>query len=132
MQTFKVNKNSWHYKMLATHAAFDMPKDFCTYWRLVAFVSAFLGLLIILGLGAVSGLVYILGYFVYIAIVAPIEAAKTMALLLAAAVIFSLTRLFKLFSKPRSTKTTEKQPSLLMAKYHSWKHKYCPAIEYIE
>lgn len=127
---FKVNKNSWHYKLLAKYDPVVWPQDFCTYWRSVILFLLFFLLLAIAVLAALGIIIYTLGSFVYIAIVAPLEAAKISAIVLTALAIVSLPfaaiRLSTSLTKPYK----QPSPSLLATKYHSWKHKYCPAIEY--
>jgi hypothetical protein len=91
----------------------------------VVLLLLFFLLLAIAGLAALGIVIYILGSFVYIAVVAPLEAVKIAAIILTALGIVSLP-----FATIRLTTKPYKQASLLATKYHSWKHKYCPAIEY--
>lgn len=136
MQTFKVNRSSWHYKMLEKHDSNPWPQDFCSYWRRVVFVGAILAFFATLGLAIAGGFLYLAGYWLYLAVVAPVEAAKIAVILLAilsfASLPWIVSAIVKRFRKSRSVNVKPVQPSLLMAKYHSWKHKYCPGIEYTE
>jgi hypothetical protein len=136
MQTFKVTRTSWHYKMLEKHDPNPWPQDFCSYWRRVVFVGGFISLLAALGLAIAGGLLFLVGYWLYLAVVAPIEAAKVAGILLAilsfASLPWVVSKLLKRFAKSRSVNAKPVQPSIFMAKYRSWKHKYCPGIEYTE
>jgi hypothetical protein len=93
-----------------------------------------IGFLISVGLLTVIGLVYVLGLFVYLAVMEPVAAAKIISLVLIALCLaffpWGMRKVTKKFAKAHKTDVENKQPSLLAAKYHSWKHKYCPAIEY--
>ena len=135
MQTFKVNKSSWHYKLLQKHDPNPWPQDFCTYWRRVVFISALMIMLSVLVLGVAIACLYILGTFVYIAFVAPLAAAKIAGIVLGilsfASLPWLVATIVKRITKSPSTNKPA-QSSLLMAKYRSWKHKYCPGIEYTE
>jgi hypothetical protein len=136
MQTFKVNRTSWHYKMLAKHDPNPWPQDFCSYWRRVLFVGAMLAFFATVGLVIAVGLLFLIGYWLYLAVVAPIEAVKIAGILLAilsfASLPWVVSKLLKRFAKSRSVNAKPVQPSIFMAKYRSWKHKYCPGIEYTE
>lgn len=134
MQTFKVSKNSWHYYLVAnTSSSYDMPTDFCSYWRRVVISALFLCLSVIALLVIFGLLLYALGAWLYLLIVSPTDAAIAAAsLFVVIAIITSPIWIGGLITKAiqRKSKDIEKQPSLVATRYKSWKHKYCPAIDY--
>lgn len=147
MDNFKVNENSWHYKLVFGKrwdmyhdryvAKSLMPNNFCAYWRAVVFAS----LPYIFGGFA---MLVALGMLVYVFVTNPYEAAMGFGgVLIAAAIIISLiigaSKIHERIKDKRSEKARailngekleEKQPGLLMTRILSWKKKICPAVEY--
>jgi len=133
MQVFKVSRSSWHYKV---YDQFDwsLPKDFCTYWRRVILGSLFLVGII----GFVCVLLFMLANLLYmlaLALIAnPVPILKLIGVVVAAfaGLAFTWWAAYKVNKKVFYGTDSDKQPSIVVAKYRSWKHKYCPAIEYTE
>lgn len=74
METFMVNKNSWHYKLVEESVTDKypyelrqkaMPKDFCSYWRRVMVESLKIGIIFSVAIAALVVVVGLLGYMIY-------------------------------------------------------------------
>jgi hypothetical protein len=126
LHTFKVATNSWHYKLLTKANRSYTPKDFCSYWREVVIVIVMCILFIFM-------LLPLVGFFIFWSVWSLIYEPMGILLLLGVMLIFICVSTFVgwLFARvDKSYDDEPKQPPLLATKYHSWKHKYCPAIEY--
>jgi preprotein translocase subunit Sss1 len=145
MEKFKVNKNSWHYKLVNEHVTdkypYDlrekaMPTNFCAYWRRVVIECMKNSIATILVVGSMLLVLGGLGYLIYLAFaVATIAdfAAFALVLLFFAALVYGmlLPDILRKRKIKQLEKGTDEQPSnIFVTKYKSWKGKYCPAIEY--
>lgn len=130
MNTFKPNKNSWHYRVLHWfHAGeWNMPRDFCSYWRHIVLLgvgAAFLAWVLAspivvwfmglpgsdeLGLRMIPFLVFCAGVFV--------------------AVLGGLAWAVVEIQERFPRKHSEKPDGLLKTRYKAWKSKYCPMVGY--
>lgn len=122
MQTFKVSKNSWHYKLLNIVKAVPYQQDFCSYWRAVLFVVFMLS-------AVITSILFITYIVIYLLVTAQIAVLKAVSV-----IIFCLLVAFipEILSNMNKHSYKPKKQSLIAAKYNSWKHKYCPNIEYEE
>ena len=127
MHSYKVYKNTWHYELVYSAYRFDdMPKDFCSYWRAV--VGCILAKTMLYGTMIVVVIVLILGLgaAIYYEPIQMLSLAMTVLISVGLGLLYTyFISLFKTKSQADS-----KQPSLLAAKYDSWKNRYCPSIEY--
>lgn len=131
MKPFKINRNSWHYKLNKnfvneTNMRYDWePKhnNFCSYWRATMFrvffvtiMSIGIGfLLIMLGVGAYNN---------------PLAAVGVIGSLLGFfVVIVGIAFVVDLFSN-RKKANADKPQSLFVQKYKAHKSKICPMVEY--
>lgn len=137
-----IERNSWHYKFMlnyTTRGAYDLPKDFCTYWRVlsiaIALYAALAGFLVycgvsfILFLGIVFGVIGAAGleWVQFGSGVVLITIIITVFLIL----IELISRGFKALQSNREPKVyTPKPTPLWKIKYRSWKGKYCPKLTY--
>lgn len=147
MKTFKPNTKSWHYKAVLEHAHyvqeysydfFDrdkpieefMPKDFCTYWRVVTanllrrFVNvAFVVLqwvIVVIGVILIGMLIHL-----FVTNVSPVVLILS---LLALVSVYFGGKWYNNRSKSKSEKHQE--DNIFKMKYRSWKDKYCAKVEY--
>lgn len=144
METFMVDKNSWHYKLVSEHVTdkypYDlrekaMPKDFCSYWRRVVIESLKIGVLIGVGvaalgvvLGGICFMIYsiffdfsgagfpFLVFFLFVGTVITILSAPDML----------RKRKINKLKENDSTQTN----NIFVQRYKAWKGKFCPAIQY--
>ena len=129
MEAFKVYKDSWHYKLITKADPYDLPKDFCAYWRKVVLLCTGLAL----GISLASIILFTAFYALVVDPIAVIATILIITLIYTAGSIVSRIILYFSDNKKVTTKiNSPKQPSLLMVKYRSWKQKYCPMVEYEE
>lgn len=134
MKAFKINRNSWHYKLnkhfFNTYAHTmefhwePKHKDFCSYWRATIYRMLTIVALII---GAIAGVI-IFGAAVYFHTVqtfSVIASVLVVAAIVAAGVILSE----KLENR---TKPKTKPESLLAQRYRAHKERICPIIEFTQ
>jgi hypothetical protein len=127
MKLFKINRNSWHYRMnkhFLNEYSYDMRNweyrrsNFCSYWRATVFrlVAAVVCAAIV-----ISFAISIVTAF----IIAPAQAGLTVLLIIA---VFSVLG----FITYLSNRPTANEPptSLLGQRYRAYKDKVCPMIEY--
>lgn len=128
MKPFKINRNSWHYK-LNKHFLQDANmhyywepnhNDFCSYWRATIFrlsVVAFFTSFLIFILAAIGFAVYTdpVGSLIVIGIIVGMFAA-------AVGIVW--------YSGNRKKK--EPSQSLIAQKYRAYKEKICPTVEFEE
>lgn len=125
MKPFKINRNSWHYK-LNYHFIRDSPmpyweqdhSDFCSYWRATifrliaaAFLTAFLAFLL-----------FGIGFAFYTNPISAIFAVGTIVAVFAACVGIVVYL--------DSRKKKEPSQSLIAQKYRAHKEKICPIVEF--
>lgn len=134
MKTFKVNKNSWHYRF-QEYVETDpyLRKDFCSYWR--GLVYAFLKVIwFMLSLAAIAILTLfmftIIGYLVFTFVYPDITwsfLTEVFATLLGGVIISTAIYItYKIAT--RETKNTE--ASIVATKYQSLKDRVCYKVEF--
>lgn len=145
MEKFKVNKHSWHYKLVDEHVVdkypYDlrekaMPTNFCAYWRRVAIESMKHGLLILILVASVLFILGGVGYLIYfsftVATLTDFAAFGLIALFIATVALITwlpdMIRNRKI--KQLEQGIENRHSNIFVTKYNSWKGKYCPAIEY--
>jgi len=135
MKKFKINRDSWHYKINtcqfnmfesedykkaltkdweATHA------DFCSYWR-----ATITKLIVAKGLTMFA---LLLLYILATNIVASLVLAVIIAF--AVGIAWAIARADEYTTNKITKVKTNTQPSLLKQKYLAWKHNYCPLVEF--
>lgn len=145
MHTFKVKRDSWHYRFLTSsfggdHYQYEIERwNFCKYWRTLVFQVLqilFFGaaaLFLTVGVGAsflietigmertiwLPFLSLVVGLFFYVVFF-------ILVILIVAPIMFIAEK-----RNARESKSRNKvyEPGLLMVKYRSWKEKFCPDIE---
>ena len=136
MKPFKVNRDSWHYKLnkyffnAYGDNEFYMknrwePKhnNFCAYWRVTFFRLVWATIL-------VTGILGILSTLFIAAMANPAGAALGFGLVIA---IFGF-----FFGGPylgdviKNRKPSDKPDSIFVAKYKSYKSKVCPSVEFLK
>lgn len=131
MKPFKINRNSWHYKLNKNfsngqnmHYEWE-PKhnNFCSYWRATMFRMLFAA---ILSLGCI-GILSMLGSVVYNDPVKSLFVVGSVIGLFATIIGIAMTANF--FSN-RKKANANKPDSLFMQKYKAHKAKICPMVEY--
>lgn len=143
MKPFKINRNSWHYKLNAKFLNGYGPNDylmqerwepkhnnFCAYWRVTM-----LRLLLAVGLAIILATVgwmllsvmYSIGWLLYTDPILTLKALGMVVIIVAIAVgtIKSIVSI----SARRSNKPV-KNPSLFAQRYRVYKEKVCPMVEY--
>jgi lipopolysaccharide/colanic/teichoic acid biosynthesis glycosyltransferase len=134
MKPFKINRNSWHYKLNQNffndrqyymESWEDKHNNFCSYWRVTMFRSVF----------ALAGAVFIL--LVLSMIGAGIYQDPLKALIIIGSTVGLFSAVFGIFlfsmylDERKSKRKSEDIPdSLFVAKYKSYKSKVCPMVEY--
>lgn len=132
MDTFIVNKTSWHYRFLLCTGVmyYDLRRrdNFCAYWRLVVWK------LFVATIGALAGILLI-GLLVYALYVNPwaVGTVALQVLLFITGIILSIAFWEYLEHKLKNFNDSAKSgenTSLLATKYRSLKDKVCPSVEY--
>ena len=129
MKPFKINRNSWHYKMNKNFLNADSMEytweskhnNFCSYWR-----ATILRMLCTLVVGLLLASTFtMLGYLVY---------AQPLAFLIAIGFVVGLLGIVAAvhFFSNRKYVKADKPDSLFMQKYKAHKLKICPMVEYDE
>ena len=142
--TFKVNKTSWHYKLVNEHVIdkypYDlrdkaMPKDFCSYWRRVVIESLkFVGMVVV-GVAALGVVLGGFGFMIY-SIFFDFSGAgfPFLVFFLAAGAVFIVLSLPDMLRKRKINKLKANEPTqttnIFVQQYKAWKGKFCPSIEY--
>jgi hypothetical protein len=134
MKPFRINRNSWHYKLnrrMALHGDSQYymedewePKysNFCSYWRTTTFKLVWLSIVTF----GIIGLFYTLAMAIY---TNPILALKITGALIAVNVsIIAFVFLFAGISK--MNETVAKSNSLFVQKYRAQKSKICTDVEF--
>ena len=130
MQTFKVNRSSWHFRLVAQYNISEVPKDFCSYWRYVVFAVLFKIAYFAMLAALASAILFGIGSWLYLLYLDPVSGFISLGVLATALTIPLVITAIANYIRKRKPSENNKQPSIFAAKYHSWKHKYCPAIEY--
>lgn len=120
MNSYIINKDSWHYKMVSKNRQWDMidydgPKDFCSYWSLVmadilyySFIAFGVGLILLF-----TGMAFYAN---------PIFTGVYIG--------GSLAIFFGTFGLLTYYSNRSKGESIFAMKYRSWKDKVCNRVEY--
>lgn len=143
-QTFKVNKTSWHYKLVDEHVTdkypYDfrdkaMPKDFCSYWRRVVLESLkFVGMIGV-GVAALGVVLGGIGFMIYSIFFDFSGAGLTfLVLFLVIGTGLTITSVPEMLRKRKINKLKANEPTqttnIFVQRYKAWKGKFCPSIEY--
>ncbi len=131
MQTFKINRNSWHYKMNRMfwneHEHHMEPwerkhANFCAYWRATMFRM--------LGLALVSS--FLIGFGVMLSIAAVMNPATAGYTVLGIILFFGTIIGFALGHEYlQEYKEKNPEPKTLIGKqYAAYKSKICPSVEF--
>lgn len=137
MKDFKINRNSWHYKLNKNFFNEDGVTDyrmqmywepkvnnFCAYWRATLFRFIFASLL----LAGIITCVFVVGVLV---ISNPIKALIIVASIVgvvAAVIAF----VFLMITGDKAKKRFEKSDGLVATKIKTYKSKICPSVIYEE
>jgi hypothetical protein len=131
MKPFKINRNSWHYKLNKnffndSHMQYDWePKhnNFCSYWRATMF-RVFFATILSIGVGCILTMMGVGAYN------DPLGAAFVVGSILGLlATIVGIAATCAFFSN-RKKANADKPDSLFMQKYKAHKSKICPMVEY--
>jgi ABC-type lipoprotein release transport system permease subunit len=127
MKPFKINRNSWHYRMnqrFLNEYSYDMRNweyrrnNFCSYWRATAIrlVALVVCAVIVMSFAIATVMAFI---------IAPAKVGLTVLVIVA---VFSVLG----FITYLSNRPTSNEPptSLLAQRYRAYKDKVCPMIEY--
>jgi hypothetical protein len=144
MKPFKINRNSWHYKLNKFFIEYEEPinhweanalarwearhTNFCSYWRatiiksIVATLLAAIGIIILTALG-----ISIYENFIEFA-TAIILVATTVTVIFggSALIRYSIDR----FKNRSAAETPQKPEGLFAQRYRAYKSRICPMIEY--
>jgi hypothetical protein len=131
MKPFKINRNSWHYKLNKnffneSNMQYDWePKhnNFCSYWRATMFRVLFVTILAI----GVGGLLTMLGVVAYLE---PLRFAIVVGSVLGLIVTIFGIAVIAVFIDHRKKANADKPDSLFVQKYKAHKSKICPMVEY--
>lgn len=133
MKAFKINRNSWHYK-LNRHFFSDgglsnvsmqnhwepRHSDFCSYWRATIFRLIAAAILVVIAFFALSGI----GIAAYMH---PYETLKVVAgIIIFFGVVIGVIAAMVYFDKSKK----KMEQSLFVQKYRAHKSKICPMVEY--
>jgi hypothetical protein len=132
MKPFKINRNSWHYKLnqnFWNDHLYDMEpwedkhNNFCSYWRVTMFRLVFASAATVF----ILLMLFVIGSVIY---QNPLEAlisiSSAVGLFLALAGIFA----FSMYLDERKRKNEDIPDSIFVAKLKSYKSKICPSVEY--
>lgn len=137
MKTFKVNRNSWHYRFQDTMETDPrLRKDFCSYWRglVYAFLKVvwlMLGLVVITitTLFVLNGIGVLVFLLVYPDITWTSLNAVSATLLGGGIISIALYIWYKIATREKKN-AENKQLSIVATKYRSWKDKVCYKVEF--
>ena len=134
MKPFKINRNSWHYKLNQNffndrqyymESWEDKHNNFCSYWRVTMFRSVF----------ALAAATFI--FAVSVMIGAGIYQDPLKALIIVGSVVGIFSAVGGIFAfsmylddRKRKRNYEDIPDSLFVAKYKSYKSKVCPSVEY--
>jgi hypothetical protein len=131
MKPFKINRNSWHYKLNKNffndsnmqYGWEPKHNNFCSYWRATMFR--------VLGAGFLSSIV--IGMFTILGVIAYTEPVTFLAVIgsILGLILFICGIAFILhIIESRKKANADKPDSLFMQKYKAHKSKICPMVEY--
>jgi membrane protein YdbS with pleckstrin-like domain len=134
MKPFRINRNSWHYKMNRRFSPYyDNPNymeynweprhsNFCAYWRITAFKLIWLGFMTF----GIVGLFYGLATAIY---AHPIVALKVTGAIISVIIGF-IVLVFLFAGISKTNEKVAKSNSLFVQKYRAQKSKICPTVEF--
>jgi len=134
MQPFKINRNSWHYKMNCKmtqngDSRYYMednwePKhsNFCAYWRTTVFKLVWIGIITF----GIASILFMIGDAFYAHTIVALKVTGAIIGVIAAfiAILFGIAGLSKVNEK------VAKSNSLFVQKYRAQKSKICPTVEF--
>lgn len=134
MKPFRINRNSWHYKLNKHFFNEDSMwmertwearrNNFCSYWRATMF-----RIVAVLALAAV--VTFIVGAIVHLFMVDPVGTAISFAILIGAFAAFISVLVIAAFISDRTRrKPVNENPSLFVQRYRNYKSKICPSVQY--
>jgi uncharacterized membrane protein len=130
MKPFKINRNSWHYKLNKHFMNEDSwcmerswePKrsNFCSYWRatIIRCVAALVMATIIFGAVA---------FLIAVTIANPISTLLTIGGIIG---FFATVIGFVALTEYMRSRKPSENPSIVVQKYRAYKSKICPSVEY--
>lgn len=136
MKPFKINRNSWHYRLnrhFLNHYSYSMERNwepnhnnFCSYWRVTMF-RLVLAIMLTVVAGSILSLIAVGAYN------NPWKALEVvLTIVIAGLVVFAaLVVAYCIHEyKERNKKTVDDPKSLFVQKYRAYKSKICPMVEY--
>lgn len=144
METFMVDKNSWHYKLVREHVTdkypYDlrekaMPKDFCSYWLRVVIESLKIGVIVGVGVAALGVVLGGIGFMIY-SIFFDFGGAgfPFLVFFLFVGTVITILSAPDMLRKRKINKLKENDSTqtnnIFVQRYKAWKGKFCPAIQY--
>lgn len=131
MKPFKINRNSWHYKLNKnffneSSMQYDWEprhNNFCAYWRATMFRMFFASILILV----LGFMLTMLGVVVYLE---PLRVAIVVGTVLGLIATIVGIAAIAVFIDDRKKANANKPDSLFMQKYKVHKSKICPMVEY--
>ena len=118
---WKVNRKSWHYKVYMFLRETPVTNNFCNYFWLVMFKSAFL--LALLGMVLFLVVMYIVAWFTD-----PLAAALGTSVICAIIGGFA----YVIWRSEKKKEAGNTQPNIVVQWIHTKKEKYCPSVEYVD
>lgn len=138
MQTFKINRDSWHYKLnknffneYSDHEYYmrnnweQRHNNFCSYWRVTMLRLIFLAFITIFIVAIFSTLAIGIYQNPWTAVIVFSSIIGICVTFIGLAAVSAY-----LDTRKRKRKNEEAPDSLFIAKYKSYKSKVCPMVEY--
>lgn len=140
MDSYKVPRNRWDYRFISFMRSLRGPgtmddlTNFCDYWRAFIVESLLVLLLGFVSLTLVVCTFSALGwiFFTYTEGSIFIELAKLGWMFIFLGIIIFGTSAVMYWLEDRKLAVHDKEPSVFVQKYRSWKDKVCPQLEYID
>lgn len=133
MKPFKINRDSWHYKLNKHFMNEDQywmdrwearHNNFCSYWRATVFRTIFLLLIVV-------AVVFTIGALTYVFVTDPVGSSIAIAAILGIVAIPIIGILITGFFKDSLERLEiDKNPSIIVQRYKMYKSKICPSVEY--
>ena len=130
MKPFKINRNSWHYRMntqllnstYSNRNWEDIHPNFCSYWRATVLRGSVLLVFLTMLLATI---VFLVGAF----ILDPVGGAIAIGAILGLFAFIVLIAVIAHYSQV-AAEHFEQSPSIFVQRYRSVKSRFCPSIEY--
>ena len=153
MKPFKINRNSWHYKMntiFFNEYQYSMERNweprhnnFCSYWRatffrivfitmFASFIFALLSMMVLFITMFASFIFDLLSMMVLGTIANPMAALAVLGVILAIIALIVGGVLAHTGYTAYAKKNADKPDSLFVQRYKAYKSKVCPMVEYDE